>query len=259
VNVAPEPHLSSQVALVTGAAGGIGRATALALARAGADVAIVDVNEAGLEQTAAAVASFGRKALSRRLDLSDIPELPLLVADVVAQLGRIDILINAAGIASRKYVLEVDEEEWDRVQTINLKAPAFLLQAVARHMVERGGGGKVVNVSSSSAFRTRGAPPAYATSKAAIHHLSRVAAAELAPHNVNVNTVVPGVVVTPMIRESFGTDEEIARRVNEGPLANLFGRPSLPEDVADAILFLCLPASRQITAQAIHISAGAVI
>ena len=129
----------------------------------------------------------------------------------------------------------------------------LLMQEVARHMIERGEGGRIVNVSSSSAFRAR-SHVAYASSKAAIVQLSRSAAAELAPHGINVNAVAPG-----LTRTGMTGDRDIDEDARDGHLSNLFGRAAEPPDVAAAIVFLCLPESRQITAQTIHTSAGLVV
>ena len=129
----------------------------------------------------------------------------------------------------------------------------LLMQEVARHMIERGEGGRIVNVSSSSAFRAR-SHVAYASSKAAIVQLSRSAAAELAPHGINVNAVAPG-----LTRTGMTGDRDIDEDARSGHLSNLFGRAAEPPDVAAAIVFLCLPESRQITAQTIHTSAGLVV
>jgi NAD(P)-dependent dehydrogenase (short-subunit alcohol dehydrogenase family) len=125
-------------------------------------------------------------------------------------------------------------------------------------MIERGGGGRIINLSSSSAFRARNSPLAYASSKAALVQLTRSAAAELGPHDINVNAVAPGITATPMT-QVIGNAEALQRVASSGPLENLFHRVSQPEDVAAVILFLCLPASRQITGQTIHTSAGAVV
>jgi len=182
------------------------------------------------------------------------------VPDVLDRFGRIDILANVAGLAVRATLFDADPDQWDRVYGVNVKAPFFLLQGVARHMVERGGGGKIVNVSSSSAFRS-GGEIVYASSKAAVAQLTRSAAAVLGPYDINVNTVAPGVTVTAMIASSpiLGSEEAVQHQVSEGPLRNLLARASKPEDVAAAIVFLCLPASRQVTGQVLHTSAGLVV
>ena len=254
-----ETPLAGQVALITGAASGIGEAAARAIADAGASVAALDRDAEGLDRVVSELESGGRKAKALTLDLADTDSIPAAVAEVLAAFGRIDILVNCAGISGEPgTILEQSEENWDRVHTINLKAPFLLMQHVGRHMVKRGGGGRIVNVSSSSAFRARQSIPTYGSSKAALVQLTRSAAADLGPHDINVNAVAPGVTATAMTK-GVGDDEALRELVIEGPLANLFQRVSQPSDVAATILFLCLPASRQITAQTIHTSAGAVV
>ncbi len=250
--------LSGKVALVTGGASGIGRATVSGLLKVGAAVAVLDRDETGLKEVVERGRVAGGNTLAVPFDLTNIKEIPGVVADVVRQMGRIDILINAAGVAGRgQPLLKLEEDDWDFIQTVNLKAPMLLIKHVAQHMVDRGGGGRIVNISSSSAFRARQSPTAYACSKAAIVQLTRCAAAELAQYDINVNAVAPGFTITGMTRRMG--EESFQRAVSSGPLENLFHRPSQPEDVAEAIVFLCLPGSRQITAQTIHTSAGAVI
>jgi NAD(P)-dependent dehydrogenase (short-subunit alcohol dehydrogenase family) len=134
----------------------------------------------------------------------------------------------------------------------------MLVRAAADDMISRGVAGRIVNVSSSSAFRAA-SPPSYAAAKAGVLGLTRSAAAELGPHGINVNAVVPGPTLTAMLLTRGNTRERIDDMVKSGPMANLLGRPSEPEDVASLILYLCRPESRQITGQAIHTSAGAVV
>src|SRR5580704_13615991 len=208
--------LSGKVALVTGGASGIARATVASLLKLGAAVAILDRDEAGIKEVAEQGRAAGGNTLEVPFDLTNLKAIPDVVAQVVQKMGRIDILINAAGV------------------------------------------GRIVNISSSSAFRARNSPVAYASSKAAIVQLTRSAAAELAQYDINVNAVAPGFTITGMTR-ALGGEESFQRAVSSGPLENLFHRPSQPEDVAEAIVFLCLPGSRQINAQTIHTSAGAVI
>ena len=184
--------------------------------------------------------------------------LPAAVAEVLATHGRIDALVNAAGIAGDEgEILEQSEDNWDRVLAINLKAPFRMIQEVARHMIERGGGGRIVNITSSSGFRARRSMAPYGAAKAGLTQLTRTAAADLGRYDINVNAVAPGVTMTPMTH-MIGDESDFQKAVSEGPLANLLNRPSRPEDVADAILYLCLPGSRQITGHTIHTSAGAV-
>jgi NAD(P)-dependent dehydrogenase (short-subunit alcohol dehydrogenase family) len=252
-------ELSGKVALVTGGASGIGRASAIALLGAGAAVAVLDRDEAGANAFVAQGKKSGSKVLAVVTDLADTNRIPDAVARVLQGLGRIDFLINCAGVAGRfQTLLETDERNWDFVHTVNLKAPMLLIKHVARHMIERGGGGRIVNVSSSSAFRARNSPLAYATSKAALVQLTRCAAAELSRHDINVNAVAPGITATAMTA-TLGDADALQRAASTGPLENLFHRVSQPEDVAAAVLFLCIPGSRQITGQTIHTSAGAVV
>jgi NAD(P)-dependent dehydrogenase (short-subunit alcohol dehydrogenase family) len=252
-------ELAGKVALVTGGASGIGRATVMGLLQVGAAVAVLDRDEAGANAVAEQGRQSGGKTLALTVDLADTAQIPGAVARVIEHFGRIDILINCAGVAGKfQSLLEMDEANWDFVQTVNLKAPMLLMKHVARHMIERGGGGRIVNISSSSAFRARNSPIAYASSKAAIVQLTRSAAAELGPHDINVNAVAPGITATAMTRV-LGDADALQRVASSGPLENLFHRVSQPEDVAAAVVFLCLPGSRQITGQTIHTSAGAVV
>lgn len=252
-------ELSGKVALVTGGASGIARATVLALLQTGATVAALDRDEAGVNAVVEQGKQLGGKALAIAFDLTDTKAIPGVVERVIRELGRIDILVNAAGVAGRfRNLLETEEQDWDFIHTVNLKAPMLLMKHVAQHMIARGGGGRIVNISSSSAFRARNSPIAYASSKAGIVQLTRSAAAELGRYDINVNAIAPGITATGMTRP-LGDAEALLNIASSGPLENLFHRVSQPEDVAAAIVFLCLPGSRQITAQVIHTSAGAVV
>ncbi len=254
-----EMPLSAQVALITGGASGIGEAAVKRIAGAGAATAVLDRNRAGAMRVVSEIESAGGRATAHVADLLDIASIPGIVAEVLSAHGRIDMLVNAAGISGDGgEILEQSDANWDRVHTINLKAPFRLIQEVGRHMLERGGGGRIVNVTSSSAHRARLSTAAYGASKAALAQLTRSAAADLGRHGINVNAIAPGVTVTPMT-SGIGDEEAFQKLVEEGPLANLLQRVSRPEDVADAILYLCLPGSRQITGQTIHTSAGAVV
>lgn len=252
-------ELSGKVAIVTGGASGIGRATVTGLLRQGAAVAVLDRDESEGKAVADEGQRNGDNAVAFIVDLADTKQIPGIVDRVITHFGRIDILVNCAGVAgNRQSLVDLEEAEWDFIHTVNLKASMLMMRYVARHIIDRGGGGRIVNLSSSSAFRARQSAIAYATSKAAIVQLTRSAAAELGRYNINVNAIPPGITDTAMTR-AIRDAEGLRQTASSGPLENLFHRVSMPEDVAAAIIFLCLPSSRQITAQTIHTSAGAVI
>jgi NAD(P)-dependent dehydrogenase (short-subunit alcohol dehydrogenase family) len=256
--VADQP-LQGQVAVVTGGASGIGRATAIDLAAKGASVAVLDKEPVGAKATVDQIEGSGGTATFFEVDFSDASAIPAVINNVLGWGQRIDILVNSAGASGPASLLEMTEAAWDFMLAVNLKAPVMLMKEVARHMVARGGGGRIVNLSSSAAFRAAGPnAPHYAASKAALSAVTRVAAGELGPHGINVNAVAPGLTKTPMT-QGIGDDQAYLRAASEGPLANLLGRASEASDVAGVITFLCLPESCQITAQTIHTSAGLVV
>jgi NAD(P)-dependent dehydrogenase (short-subunit alcohol dehydrogenase family) len=251
--------LEGQVALVTGGASGIGRASVRALAGAGADVAVVDRDGTGADQAAAEAIAGGSKAMAVVVDLAEPAAIEAAVQSVLSALGRIDILVNSAGITGGRHSsLDFSDSMFEDVINVNLRAPFLLIRLVGNHMVERAGGGRIVNVTSSAAFRAASSPALYAASKAGINGLTRAAAADLGPFGINVNAVAPGMTKTPMTA-SIGDDEAYRRIVSAGPLENLLHRPSEADDVANVILFLCLPESRQMTGQVLHTSAGLVV
>lgn len=214
---------------------------------------MVDRDAAGMSETAGAIHENGGSSDAFVFDLLRYREIGNLVERIADRIGPIHILVNAAGISdSGKSLFETDDETWERVHTIDLRSPFILLREVARHMVARGGGGKIVNISSSSAHRRDMVPPIYGSAKAGLDLLTRSAAGELGRHNINVNSVAPGFTRTAIVADAPDS------LVEQGPLSNMLRRISEPEDVANTIVFLCSPASRQITGQVIHTSAGNV-
>src|SRR5262249_35158902 len=167
-------ELSGKAAIVTGGASGIGRATVFALLHAGAAVAVLDRDEAGGNAVGEEGKQAGGTAFALPLHPTDLKAIPAPGAPRLRHLGPHGILVSCAGVAGRfQSLLEMDEANWDFVYSVNLKAPMVLMQHVARHMIARGGGGRIVNISSSSAFRARNSPVAYASSKAALVQLTR--------------------------------------------------------------------------------------
>jgi NAD(P)-dependent dehydrogenase (short-subunit alcohol dehydrogenase family) len=259
-----EQDLAGKVAIVTGGASGIGKATALLMAEHGASVVIFDRDASAGAAVEGELRAFGAPCAFVAIDLADAAAIAPAVAQTVARFGRVDLLVNSAGIRGvdlekgRAGLFDLDVATWDLVQAVNLRAPFLLTQAVARHMIEQGDGGRIVNLSSSAAFQAKFCSMHYAASKAGLGSLTRTAASDLGRHGITVNAVAPGTTRTPMLQVSVD-DEELDRRVRKGPLSNLLGEVAEPEDIAAVILFLCLPASRQITGQTIHASAGFIV
>ena len=257
--------LAGQVAIVTGGATGIGRATTRQLADQGASVAIFGRDEATGAEAVAEVASTGARGLFVPIDLSETAAIAPAVARVIDELGAVDILVNNAATrgaespAGLTRLFEIDPDDWDFVQAVNLRAPLVLIQQVGAHMVERGQGGRIVNVTSSAAFQARNTSPHYAASKAGLTSLTRTAAAALGPHDINVNAVAPSLTRTEYRQARMTSQDGFERTVSSGPMENLTHTVSEPDDVAAVIVFLCLPASRQITGQTIHPSAGFIV
>ncbi|MFC0408574.1 SDR family NAD(P)-dependent oxidoreductase [Roseomonas elaeocarpi] len=246
--------LTGQVALVTGAQQGIGRAAALALGTAGADVAVNFLDDpATAEAVCQELRALGRRAVAVRADVSRTDEVARMVADAEAALGTVTVLVNNAGIFPRVNFLDMTEAQWDAVLSVNLKGTAFTAQAVARRLVATGQPGAIVNLSSAA---VRGAPlgPHYSATKAGIIGLTRSLSQSLAPHRIRVNAVAPGLTDTAQPR--YGNDEaELAEMARAIPL----GRMGQPEEIANLIAFLCSPGAAWVTGQCWHINGGAYL
>jgi NAD(P)-dependent dehydrogenase (short-subunit alcohol dehydrogenase family) len=255
--------LDNRVAIVSGAARGIGKATALALARNGAHVVAVDVDQTEVEATAGAISALGRKALALVADVGDIDSIDRMARRVVGEFGGIDILVNNAGVTRRAYIMDLTEEDWDRIMRVNGKGVFFCLQRVAREMIPRRRG-VIINIASIAGKGYAGTSNAiYAASKGAVISLTRIAALQLAQHSINVNAICPGTTRTALsdanLRARAATEglsvEEMERRRNSAiPL----GRPNDPEDVAELAVFLASPGARNITGQSFNIDGGLI-
>ena len=195
--------LKNKVAVVTGGGAGIGRAIVQRFAEEGADVAIFDINGETAQAAADAVTALGRKGLAIQGDMASTADIHQAAARTVNELGRIDVLVNNAGISRAKPFLELTEEIWDQVMDVNLKGPFTFAQAAAKQMVEKGIAGRIINISSVDAEMAYPHNAHYCASKAGLAHLTRCMAVALAPHNITVNCIGPGLFVTEMTHQAF--------------------------------------------------------
>ncbi|MEO8906348.1 MAG: glucose 1-dehydrogenase [Polyangiaceae bacterium] len=243
--------LTGQVALVTGAARGLGNAIALALAGAGADVVLGLRDRASGATLAEQIRALGRRALPVQMDITRRAEISAAVAEAVLHFGRIDILVNNAGIGPPAPALDVTEADFDGTLNVNLKGTFFVTQEVGRHMVQNRHG-KIVMLSSQAGFVGLPTESVYCMTKAAIAHLTKCLAVEWGPHQVNVNAVAPTFIRTPgtvkwLENEAFRSD-----LLSKIPL----GRVGEPADVCGAVVFLASPAAALITGTTLLIDGG---
>ncbi len=243
--------LTGKVALVTGASRGIGGEIALALAEAGADMALVARTEDALQAMAGRVRELGRRALAVSTDVAQVSALPAMVDRVVAEFGRIDILVNAAGIQCRKPILEVTEEDWDGVNSVNLKAVYFCSQAVARQMLKQGKG-KIVNIASLTSSIGIANVSIYTATKSGVLGLTRVMSKEWSRQGINVNAIAPGYFRTEMTKRLYDDPAMHQWILDRTPM----GRWGELEDLKGVGVFLASDASDFITGQLINVDGG---
>ncbi|MGH7060338.1 MAG: SDR family NAD(P)-dependent oxidoreductase [Stellaceae bacterium] len=256
-------ELQGQVAIVTGAGRGIGRATAVELARMGADIVVAELDQGTAERTAADVRGLGRRALALATDVTARPDLAAMVGRTRAELGRIDVLVNNAGIYRAAATLEVTEEHWDAIMSINAKSVFFASQAVLPTMIAQQRG-VIVNLASMAGKIGSRANLPYNASKAAVISMTKSLALAHAGDGIRVNCVCPGYVETDMwaaLARDQGTllgqspDEFTRQRTRQVPL----GRMERPEDVANAIGFLVSSRAEYMTGQALSVDGGLVM
>ncbi len=242
--------LTDRVAIVTGAGQGIGEAIAMRLAGAGANIAIVDLNLEQAERTSGRVRSLGRKSLAVRCDVSKASDVWAMRDQVLAEFGRIDILVNNAAIAGKNVpMLQIEEDEWDHFITVDLKSVYLCCRAVLPHMIERRYG-KIVNVASIAGKEGNPGLVPYSTAKAGVIGLTKSLAKEVVAHGVYVNAVAPAVIETPILKTL--TEQQISYMTSRIPM----GRVGKPEEVAAVIHFLASDDSSFVTAQCYDVSGG---
>jgi len=242
--------LKGKVAIVTGCDTGLGQGISVGLAEAGCD--IVGVNRKYPHETEQKVSALGRRFMAIQADLSQQAALENVVSETVAKMGHVDILVNNAGTIRRADALDFSEKDWDDVINLNLKSVFFLSQAVARQFVAQGNGGKIINIASMLSFQGGIRVPSYTASKSGVMGLTRLLANEWAAHNINVNAIAPGYMVTnntQQLREDAQRNQEILDRIPAG-------RWGKPEDMQGAAVFLSSQASDYINGYTLAVDGG---
>jgi 3-oxoacyl-[acyl-carrier protein] reductase len=241
--------LKGKVALVTGAAQGIGKAIALLLARNGADMVVSDINLEKAEETAKEIRAIGPKAMAIKVDVANLSDVERMVTGILEKLAKIDILVNNAGITRDKLILRMTEQDWDAVLGVNLKGTFNCTKAVVRHMAKQRSG-KIVNIASVVGEMGNAGQANYSASKAGVIGLTKTIAREYAQRGINVNAIAPGYIETPMTEAlPEKAKEELKKLI---PMERL----GKPEDVAEAVLFLVSEESSYVTGQVLNVNGG---
>ncbi|MEQ8161971.1 MAG: glucose 1-dehydrogenase, partial [Smithellaceae bacterium] len=249
-----EIALSGKVALVTGAGRGIGKAIALALAKAGADVCVTARTESQINQTAEEIRQMGRKALAVPADATNAAAVASVVEKTVAELGGLQILVNNAGMEMPKTLMETSEEEYNTVMDTNVKSMFLFTKAACTHLIAQKYG-KIVNVASVGAYIAAPGQAVYHASKAAVAHLTKATAMEMVRYNINVNAVAPGWIRTELIKHLLENEAMLNKYLKGIPMRRL----GEPEDVAPLVAFLCSDMASYITGTVMFVEGGITI
>ena len=245
--------IKDKIAIVTGAAQGIGKSIAQLFSQNGAIVILVDINKEKLKDTASQIQkSFGIQIDDYAIDITRKNDVVALVKDVVSKFGRVDILVNNAGLYRNVPLLDMEEEDWDRVFAVNVKGSLFFTQEVGKVMIKQQSG-KIINMSSCSGKKPDKGQAAYNCTKSAVIGLTRVTALELGEYGINCNAICPGATDTEMIRNTFLTNPDIEKFWIDKTALKRLGQPN---DIAKVALFLASDLSDHITGEALIVSAG---
>ncbi len=245
-------RFDGQTAIVTGGGRGMGRAVALALAREGAALVIAEVDDAPAAEVRAEIEKAGGRAVTVHVDISRVDDVRRLFQETVKAFGGLDILVNNAGIGIPKPLVDYTEADWERQLDVNLKGMFFATQEAAKLMIPKRRG-KIVNFASTAGFVSSSTPEtAYDISKGGVRQLTISVAAELAPHNINVNAVAPGTIMTELTLRVLDTPEKMARASAKIPL----GRLGTPEDMVGPVLFLCSSDADYVTGHVLVVDGG---
>lgn len=241
--------------MVTGGGSGIGRASAMMLAREGADIVICDIDDAAGQKVAAEVEALGREALASPTDSSDSAQVNRLVERAGKRFGKLDIVVNNAGIVSQATIRELTEESWDRTVAVHLKS-MFLCSQAALELMIPGGWGRIVNIISRAAFKGRAGTGPYSAAKGGMLAYSRVLAVETAQWGVTVNNVAPGTTLTPMVEAGFPTEDIRAQEARSSGVITQPMRLAEADEIAAAVLYLCGTHSDHVTGTTLHVNGG---
>ena len=258
-------QLEDKIALVTGAGRGMGRAISLQLAEAGANVAVSDIDASTAEDTAVSVKQLGRESIAVPADMGDLTAIDRMFRQAKDAFGRIDIVVNNAGVTKYLDIMDVEEEDWDRIHRVNAKGVFFCMQRAAEEMIAQGQGGRIINIASIAGKGYTGTSnAAYAASKGAVIAMTQIAASQLGRYDINVNAICPGSTLTAMGEEIMALRSEISgqsmQELEEARDARIpIGRPNDPDDIAAMAVFLAGPGGRNITGQAINVDGGLVM
>ncbi|MGN6032997.1 MAG: SDR family oxidoreductase [Thermomicrobiales bacterium] len=248
-----ELRLDNKVALVTGSDSGIGQGIARGFAQSGADVVVTWRSDRdGAEETARMVTDAGRQALVVQADVADAASVEALFAALDDRFGRLDIMVNNAGVGERGAVHELDFDAWMRVLNVNLNGTFRCSQLAAQRMLAQGGGGRIINITSVHQEACSGTGAAYNASKAAVRNLTRTQAIELGPHGITVNIIAPGMIVTPMNRRAMDDPDYLAWAGEQIPAR----RAGYPDDIANMAVFLASDAASYCTGSTFYVDGG---